>query len=1301
VTTPIERLLDVLRAAGAELTPSEVAEALWLAGRVDLAVRAAGPAGETPASGAVPPQRPAERVELRLPVEAPSPEPETPEPPPAGEVPEPGPPGETAADDDGQVTFEDPSGRPMRFRTAEALPHSRRTMHALRPLKRQRPSPRRVVLDEEATVRQIAERKLWTPVWQPAPERWLHLTLVLDDTSVSGVWHRLGQEVRTLLERLGAFRTMRVVHLGLGDDGSVRVVRPGGARRSPPSLADRPGDHLVLVLSDCVGAPWHDGRMSRLLGRWGRRAPVAILQPLPERLWSRTGLAPLPGRLFAPRAGAPASAYTFSSARRRRRLPHGSVPVPVLEIDPRWLTPWARLVAGRTAGGIDAVVTPTGDVTPPHRGTGEPAPEPPAEHRVRDFRAGASSPAYELARYLTVARPLNLAVMRLMQTVMLPESRPSHLAEVLYGGLLRPLSSTGAGTDDQQFEFLPGVRHVLRESMEAAVPGLVHAAVSGYLERHPDRTGAWFTALASLQRDVRDVPGAAESFAGISTDILSRIIGGTGSGAPRVRRAREHLTILHLNGPAAAVEGTPDLVVVTGGVAGRATPAEYRDAHSRLEQLRAGLGLPPGRIVVVPGRTDVNDGRCRAYFREREADGFDPVAPYWPKWEPFAALTARLPGGTPFHQHQPWQLYEFPVLRTVVAALNSTVPISHLPDEQDGGLGAAQVTWFADHLRDYADRGYLRIGLVHHDPALVTALAQHLDVILHGQGGGVRELELTGVPAVGAPERAQLVELRPGALRVSGGERTGTYAYGDHWWLAGDDPPAAPATGPGEPEDAGRTDLLGRVAGAYRARHPDVPLAEQRSPDWPDGYLIVTPGGERRCVGVFDGDPDSGVVRRFLAAVVRREQPHRDAVLVCRRPAEAALERRALDQGVRVTGFAEFQIGDNLLDFVRGQAAGLAHPDYRPELYIPPPAGDTDLLTLLRARMAGPDSRIIAVSGDFGTGKSFLLRELARGLHTGDDPMVPILLNLPEHDWRAPVDELIAVLLVRGGAREVDAGQIRYLLGEGRFVLLCDGLDDLAARPRHDLLRDRLRLWQTMARDRSATARMILVGRDETLLGEACAPYPADQVHRARLDGFGPAEILGYLTRVLGTPSGRERFEALGRIGGLMATARNPRMLAVLAKLPDHSFTVGATTTEVYRELIDAWLLDELRHTGRQTTLEDLRQAATSLALRLWASAGTAGTGVVARDGSRIRLTDRSVLEWLVAARLAGQLDPGGLTGDLRELLRPGMSPLMTEFLCDMAGRRRAEAWARARLADGSPGEEVAAAARRILDHLG
>ncbi|MFC4063333.1 SAV_2336 N-terminal domain-related protein, partial [Actinoplanes subglobosus] len=898
MTAPLDRLLRVLRTAGVDLTPVEVAEALWLALRVDLS----GPEPATPD-----PAGPSGQVELRLPdgAEAPGPTDPVPvEPDPPAEVDVPG--------SGGRVGFSAAPGRPMRVHTAGALPQSGRVMRALRPLKRRRLSARRFVLDEDATARQIAERRLWTPVWRPAPDRWLHLTLVLDETSVSGVWRRLGQEIQTMLERLGAFRTLRVVRLGLTAT-TIHLVRPDGTHRSPAGLADRPGENLILLLSDCVGPPWHDGGFAGLLRRWSRRAPVAILQPLPERLWSRTGLAPMPGRLFAPRPGAPAAAYRFVSALRRRRFPADGVPVPVLEIEPRWLEAWARLVAGRAAGGIDAVVTAvTGRRGAPARPrTGRPS----AEQRVRDFRAGASAPAYELARYLTVARPLNLAVMRLLQTVMVPGSRPSHLAEVLYGNLLRPLSAATADADEQQFDFLPGVRHVLGGTLADEDPERVYTAVSAYLDQHPERTGALFTALASPPVAApppagREVPGAVEPFAGIRADLLRRFLGGTGTALP-VRRARDRVTVLHLNGPSAAVPGTgapPDLVVVTGGVAGRATPTEYRAAVRRLEELRAALRLPAGRIVVVPGLSDVNAGRCLAYFRDQEADGLEPVPPYWPKWEPFAALTARLPGGTAFQRHQPWQLFEIPALRTVVAALNSTVPVSHLPGGREGGLGDAQTTWFGDRLRDYEDRGWLRIGVLHHDPAVAGALVPFLDVVLHGRDGGVRELGLTGVPSVGDPGGAQTVELRPGALRVSSAGHDETHAYGDHWWLAAADPPPS-ARSSDDPGDAGRSDLLALVARAYRARHPGVSLVEREWPGAAGGYLVADPSGARRCIGVVDGAPDDDLVDRFVAEVVRRERPGRAATLVCRSAPDPDLERRARDREVLVVEFADFQIG--------------------------------------------------------------------------------------------------------------------------------------------------------------------------------------------------------------------------------------------------------------------------------------------------------------------------------------------------------------------------------------------------------
>lgn len=1025
----IERLQAVLRASGVDLTPAEVAEALWLALRVDLAGRPP-PVPPTPEPGPVAePPPPADRVELRLPP--------GPTPPPAAES--------TVETRAGTVTFDGVPGRPLRLATAEALPHSGRTMHALRPLKRRLPSARRVVIDEEATVRQIAERRLWTPVWRPALERWLHLTLVLDDTALDGVWHRLGEEVRILLERLGAFRTMRVLTLG------------GAGERSLSRLADRPGDHLVLVLSDCVGTPWTDGRMSALLARWAARAPVAILQPLPERLWSRTGLSPRAGRLFAPRAGAAASAYTFVSRLRRRRLPEDAVAVPILEIDPRWLGSWARLVAGRAPGGIDAVVTLAGVPLRASRAVTTEVVS--AARRVRHFLDGASEPARDLAGNLAVAQPLNLAVMRLLQAVTVPGSRPAHLAEVLYGGLLQPLESSSLTADEQHFEFLPGVRGTLRDLPGAADPELVFGLVSDYLERHPERSGALFTALATMPVDGPGVPSAADPFAGISADVLRRFIGGTGGGGPAVRRIRERLTVLHLRSPVASVDlpvgVSPDLVVVTGGVARRATTAEYRTAFAELEELRTTLGLPLGRLVVTPGLTDVNPDRSRAYFLEQDAEGREPVSPYWPKWIPFAGLTARLPGGTGFQPHQPFQLYAIPALRTVVAALNSTVPVSHLPGEQAGGLGEAQVTWFADRLRDYEDRGWLRVGVVHHaDLAEVARLAPHLDLVLDGQGGGVRELGLTGVPAVGA---RGVVELRPGKLLADGV----SHAYGDHWWLAEDGPPPLPraADDPAHPD---RTDLLAEVARAYRARHPGAPMVERHWLDQQAGYLVISPAEERHCVGVLDGPPSAELVERFLDQVVWRERPGRDATLVCRSAPEPELRRWALSRGVRLADFADFQLGDDVLEFARRQAERLAEDP-------PHPPGDAGMVDALRDLVAEPGGRLIGVTGASGAGKTSLLRELARRMYADHDPVVPIMINLAQHDWRAPLEQVVVVQLVRGGIRELDAGHIRYLLAEGRFVLLCDGLDRLGAPER---------AAETLAqRRRAGNASMVLVSR--------------------------------------------------------------------------------------------------------------------------------------------------------------------------------------------------------------------------------
>ncbi|MFC4063332.1 NACHT domain-containing protein, partial [Actinoplanes subglobosus] len=374
-----------------------------------------------------------------------------------------------------------------------------------------------------------------------------------------------------------------------------------------------------------------------------------------------------------------------------------------------------------------------------------------------------------------------------------------------------------------------------------------------------------------------------------------------------------------------------------------------------------------------------------------------------------------------------------------------------------------------------------------------------------------------------------------------------------------------------------------------------------------------------------------------------------------------------------------------------GQAAAPAG------LYLPPRAGDTDLITVLRRWLTGPGGRLATVTGDWGTGKSALLSELARTVTLARDPVVPVLLNLAEHDWRAPLDELIAVQLVRGGVREVDRDHIRHLLREGRFVVLCDGLDDLADRNGRASLHRRLANWQVMVRDRFAPVKTVLAGRATGPIGAAAAPYPAGEVLHVRLDGFGPDEIRDLLTRRLGPRRARARLELLAGSGGLLAMAANPRMLTLIAALDDPPGGSGA-----YPVLADAWLLDELRRAGGPATLGELRTAVTALARRLWeAGTGPLPAGPVdagplpVRDHRHwIHFADRSLLEWLVAGEIAARLDPGPPSGELRALLRRPMSPLMVTFVSDLAGTERARAWA------GAAPDGVGDAARRILDHL-
>jgi hypothetical protein len=362
---------------------------------------------------------------------------------------------------------------PVRVPGFRALTGPLGLARGLRPLKLTCASFTRWEVDETATADRIAEEGVWLPAIRPAAERWLDLTLIIDESDSMVIWSQLVAEFRSVLAHSGAFADIRIWRLAADVDGSpvVRATTPGSRVRQPSELVDPRGRRVFLVVSDCLAAPWRNGGMRSMLAELGSTGPLAVVQPLPQRLWHRTGLPGQSARLRVHRAAQP--------NRKVQAAPKVDCPIPVLELTREWLQSWSALVTGRHAWTDLAVARPE---PPAAEDTPEPpveadTPEPPdsladadpiaqARAKVQQFKQSASAAAYDLACHLS-AVPLSLPIMRLVQRAKVPGSRPAHLAEVFLSGLLQRETPPGADAnpDNIQYDFVPEVREVLLDTV--------------------------------------------------------------------------------------------------------------------------------------------------------------------------------------------------------------------------------------------------------------------------------------------------------------------------------------------------------------------------------------------------------------------------------------------------------------------------------------------------------------------------------------------------------------------------------------------------------------------------------------------------------------------------------------------------------------------------------------------------------------------------------------------------------------------------------------------------------------------
>ncbi|WP_285565224.1 SAV_2336 N-terminal domain-related protein [Streptomyces sp. RTGN2] len=533
--------LRVLSACGHELDADQLLDVLWLARSLP-----AGPGAplhrEQPRSGPPAPGTGPEpdRVSLRRP----TPEPDD------RDLPDLTAPSLYAAARQAPVPEPSPAhpGRdsrkamPVRVPEEKALPDELELGRALRPLRRRRDSRHHLEIDEELTAAEFAQTGLVDVVQRPVRERWLNLVLLVDDGLSMLLWHRLGAELRTLLERLGAFSTTRVLGLDASDVRPrlhARPFRSDGPELPLSTVNDPSGRTLLLVVSDGMGASWRSGAMHALLAERAARGPVAVLHTLPSGMWEASGISAELWQATTRRIGGANSSWQIVDP----VLPPGiarfeGVPVPVLAPDASSLRDWARLLASPgTTVELPLLVRPGRYGAAAQRSPDS------AQH----FRDAATPEAYRLAAHLAAVSPLSVPVMRLVQSAVPWKASTTHLAEVFLGGLIRPHPAPVPGP-------LPA-KHRVFDFSEESKAVLLDAIPPAELLRTSRRIGRRLDELAGNSPDFpawlshpdgsAQLPGSHQPFTSVERRLLTRFGVSFGEPSPGI-------------GPDPEREATPD-----------------------------------------------------------------------------------------------------------------------------------------------------------------------------------------------------------------------------------------------------------------------------------------------------------------------------------------------------------------------------------------------------------------------------------------------------------------------------------------------------------------------------------------------------------------------------------------------------------------------------------------------------------------------------------------------------------------------------------------------------------------------
>ncbi|WP_261560339.1 TIR domain-containing protein, partial [Frankia tisae] len=506
----------------------------------------------------------------------------------------------------------------------------------------------------------------------------------------------------------------------------------------------------------------------------------------------------------------------------------------------------------------------------------------------------------------------------------------------------------------------------------------------------------------------------------------------------------------------------------------------------------------------------------------------------------------------------------------------------------------------------------------------------------------------------------------------------------------GDVPPPFP----GPDREALTTRLLGLVEEACQLRHPDATI---RRPTAGSPFPYLEAAGmrdrerQRWPIGVSIDSPNMTTMKVFHETVIREIYlPADDSVdselVHLGAPAAEEVLKQARRHRIKVRSLAEFEGRWDPRRYLKRQAERLAKdPVYPPGLYVPQRfslggdglgglgggQGDKrtvqgDVFTAMLDWLDVEDSRFLLVLGDFGHGKSFLLRELARRLPEELPQVSPMLVELRTLEKTHTIDELLAVHLTKDGEHGVDVRAVRRMVEQGKVALLFDGFDELALRVTYDRAAEHLK---TVLDAVNGRAKVVLTSRTQHFLTDSQHRTElGDQAQRGagsrevHLEDFDAKQIREFLVRLFrqqvaaqeaSSESGQTdiagqqeeaerrasvRLDLIRSIQDLLGLSANPRMLGFIAELDERELLDartgdGITSADLYAKLLTRWLDHEVSRrqptSGAHQTLDagQLRQAVDALAVDLWKeSRDTLGLDSLS-DSVRTTFTDLESLK--------------------------------------------------------------------------